>query len=282
MDVNTRIISMYENIGYLGMYSKDVLITILLFLITIVIVSYSSYQAVVSELRNNWNENKCNPIVIPFAGIIMPTPGQSTMDTTFENFNYCIQQDVSSIMSIVMMPLEFVLYLTINSLGSILNAIMAFIEFIAWLKAQVSEIFVELLQKIIRFIIPLVEMLVHMQDMLGKINGVLITALYTSMNIYNLTVSGIINIMTILINIIISFIVIFTAMMIVAIALIPTPAFAAGLAIYSSAVVMLLGVILPPIVLCILMHNIMSDIFKEGSPNPPKKPTVKKKNKKKK
>jgi hypothetical protein len=279
MDVNTRIISMYENIGYLGMYSKDVLITILLFLITIGIVAHSSYQAVVSELRNNWNQHKCNPIVMPFAGIIMPTPGQTTMDTTFENFNYCIQQDVSSIMSIVMMPLEFVLYLTINLLGSILNSITAFIEFIAWLKSQISDIFSELLQKIIRFIIPLVEMLVHMQDMLGKVNGVLITSLYTSMNIYNLTVSGIVNIMNILINILIAFIVIFTAMMVIAIALIPTPAFAAGLAIYSSATVMLLSVILPPIVLCVLMHNMMTDIFNESSPNAPKKPSVKKKKK---
>jgi hypothetical protein len=280
MDVNTRIISMYENIGYLGMYSKDVLITILLFLISIGIIAYSSYQSVVSELKNNWNEHKCNPIVMPFAGIIMPTPGQTTMDTTFENFNYCIQQDVSSIMSIVMMPLEFVLYLTINLLRSILDSIMALIEFINWLKSQVTKIYSELLQKVIQFIIPLAEMLVHMQDMLGKINGVLITTLYTTMNIYNLTISGIINIMTILINIIIAFIVIFTAMMIIAIALIPTPAFAAGLAIYSSATVMLLGVIIPPIVLCVLMHNTMTEVFNEGSPSPPDKPSAKKKKKK--
>ena len=54
MDVNTRISSMYENIGYLGMYGKDVMVTILLFFITFIIVAYSSYKAVVSELRNNY------------------------------------------------------------------------------------------------------------------------------------------------------------------------------------------------------------------------------------
>jgi len=278
MDVNTRIITMYENIGYLGMYGKDVLITILLFLITIGIVARSSYQAVVSELRNNWNEHKCNPIVMPFAGIIMPTPGQTTMNTTFENFNYCIQQDVSAILRIIMMPLEFIIYLTINLLGAILNAIIAFIEFLAWLKAQVSEIISELIQKIIRFIIPLVEMLVHMQDMLGKINAVLITTLYTSLNIYNLTISGIVNIMNILIHILIALIVIFTAMAVLALALMPIPfTVAAGLTLYGSATVMLLALIIPPIVLCVLMHNMVTDIFHDSSPDAPKKPSLKKK-----
>jgi len=279
MDVNTRISSMYENIGYLGMYGKDVIITILLVLITVMIVAHSSYQAVVSELRNNWNAHKCNPIVMPFAGIIMPKPGQTTMNTTFENFNYCIQQDVSAVFSIVMMPLEFVLYLTINLLGAILSSIAAFIEFLAWLKSQISAIFSELLQKIIRFIIPLVEMLVHMQDMLGKINGVLITTLYTSMNIYNITVSGIINILTILSNILIALIAIFVAMVATSFALMPTPAFMVGLALYSSATIFLTAAILPPIMLCIMMHSMIDDIFHESSPKPPNKPKVKKRKK---
>jgi hypothetical protein len=277
MDVNTRIISMYENVGYLGMYGKDVLITIILFLITIGIVAHSSYQAVMSELRNNWNEHKCNPIVMPFAGVIMPTPGQTTMDTTFENFNYCIQQDVSAIIRIVMMPLEFVMYLTISLLGSILNAIISFIEFLAWLKTQISEIFSEMLQKIIRFIVTIVEMIVRMQDMLGKINAVLVTSLYTSLNIYNLTISGIVNIMNILIHILIAFIVIFTAMALLALAMIPIPfTVAAGLTLYGSATVMLLAVIIPPIVLCVLMHNMVTDIFHDSSPNAPKVPSIKK------
>ena len=51
MDVNTKIASMYKNVGYLGMYGKDVWITIFLFLITISIVAHSSYQSVISELQ---------------------------------------------------------------------------------------------------------------------------------------------------------------------------------------------------------------------------------------
>lgn len=256
MDVNTRITSMYENIGYLGMYGKDVFITIVLFLITFGIVSRSSYQALMAELRNNWNQHKCNPIVMPFAGIIMPTPGQTTMDTTFENFNYCIQEDVSAILRIIMMPLEFVLYLSINLLGAILNAIIEFIEFMAWLKKQVSDLISEMIQKIIRFIIPLVEMIVHMQDTMGKISGILITGLYTVMNIYNLTIATTITLMRLLIHICVGLIAAFVV---------------AAVVMPFTAPILLLAII-PPIIILVLTHNLMADAFHEGSPDPPKIP----------
>ena len=280
MDVNTRISTMYENIGYLGMYGKDVMVTIILILITFIIVAYSSYQAVVSELRNNWNANKCSPIVLPFAGIIMPNPGQSAMDTTFENFNYCIHQDTSSVFSIIMMPFEYVLYLTINLLGNIIDSIVAFIEFIAWLKSQISAIFAEILHKIILFIIPLVEMLVHTQDMMGKINGILIAGLYTSMNIYNITVSGIINILTMLNKILIGLIASLMTMVILAFILMSTPAFIAGIALYSTATLTLTATIIPAIVLSVMMNSQLNDIFHESGDKSPDKPKIKKRKKK--
>jgi hypothetical protein len=49
-----------------------------------------------------------------------------------------------------------------------------------------------------------------------------------------------------------------------------------GLAVYSAATIMLVGVIIPPIILCLIMHQQMNDIFHTHSPKPPKKPKVKK------
>jgi hypothetical protein len=179
-----------------------------------------------------------------------------------------------------MMPFEFVLYLTINVLGSIIAAIAALIEFIAWLKAQLSAIYAELLEKVIRFIIPVVEMLVHMQDMLGKINGILIAGLYTSMNIYNLTVSGIINILTILNKILIGLIATLMTMVIVAFILMGSPAFIAGIVLYSSATLFLTITIIPAIILSVMMNSILKDVFKTTGDKSPNKPKIKKRKKK--
>jgi hypothetical protein len=282
MDIDTKISTMYENIGYLGMYGSDVLITIILIFITFAIVSYISYTSVVSQLKTNWNEHKCNPIIMPFAGFIMPKPGQSFSDTTFENFNFCIYQDLSAILNIIMMPFEFILYLTIEMIDGVLATIVAIIEVLTWLKNQFGSIFSSIYNKIINFLVPTIEIIVHLRDAIGKLSGILTTILYTTINIYNITVSGLINILTILVNLLAALIAVLVSMFLAAFALIPTPAFPAGIAIQIAASAILGGIVLPAIIICSITHNTLEDLFNESSPNAPKKPSIKKHKKKKK
>jgi hypothetical protein len=273
MEVDNKIISMYENIGYLGMYGTDVLITVLILAITLGIVSFSTYKAIINELKDNWNTNKCNPIVMPFAGLIMPVPGQSAGETTFENFNYCIQQDMSAIFQIIMMPFEFILYLTIAFLDMVLELILALIELLNWIKNQLSELFEEMYNKIVNFIIPVIEIVVHVRDMLGKINGIITTALFTMMNIYNLTVSGLLNIINILIGLLIALITTLLAIMAAVTALYLLPGGGAVAApMQAAAMVTILGILTPILIICVIFHFATLDIFKEISQPPPKNP----------
>jgi len=281
MDVDTKIISMYENIGYLGMYGTDVCITILLFIITLGIVSFASYKAIINDLKSNWNTNKCNPIVMPFAGLIMPVQGQTTSETTFENFNYCIQKDMSAIFSIIMMPFEFVLYLTISFLDTVLMLIMDLIEFLAWLKNILGGLFAEFYNKIINFVIPIIEITVHIRDMLGKINGIITASLFMVMNIYNITVSGVINILTILVDLLLVLIASLVLMMAAAALFFTNPfTIIPGIALEVIIVACLVGVVLPAITVTAIMHSSIEELFNESSPNAPDPPNNKSKKKK--
>jgi hypothetical protein len=192
-----QIHTLYQKRGYLDRYGGDLCISMVLIAVTITITGFTNYQAVLAQVKTNWNQQRCNPIYMPFAGVIMPQPGVSTFDTTVTNFSYCIKQDASAVFSIAMMPFEFSMYLLIEFIDATLSAILAFMAFIQWLKNQLGGIFAALFTKIISFIIPLVEMIIHLRDFIAKINGIDTAALYTAMNIYNTTVSGIINIMTI-------------------------------------------------------------------------------------
>jgi len=271
MEVDNKIISMYENIGYLGMYGTDVLITILLFAITLGIVSFASYKAIITQLKDNWNTNKCNPIIIPFAGLIMPVPGKSTGETTFENFNYCIQEDMIAVFHIIMMPFEFILYLTITFLDMTLELIMAVIEELAWIKNQISGIFEEVYDTIVKFIIPVVEIIVHIRDMLGKINGILVTCLFMIMDIYDLTLSGLTNIISMLIGLLITLIATLLATMAaVTLLMILTPPVATTM--QAAAMVIILGILTPILIVCVIFHAATEDIFNTVTETPPRNP----------
>ena len=272
-----KINSLYKNRGYLDRYGGDICISIALIIATLSITSYSSYQSIMVKVKSNWNENRCNPIYMPFAGVIMPQLDTSTMTATVDNFSYCIKQDASAVFSIALMPFEFAMFLIIEFMDAVLAAIMAIMAFIQWLKDQLGGIFAALYNKIIYFIVPLIEMIIHLRDMIGKLNGVAVTSLYTAMNIYNITISGILNIMVVLNNILIATIAIMLAMIILAFALIPTPAFPFGLGVYIAGFSIFTSFVIPVVVLYTLMETFTSSIFNESAPKGQKTPKVKKK-----
>lgn len=64
-----------------------------------------------NTVRDNWNEYRCNPIYIPFAGIVRPDVGVEL------NFQYCMGQYSNEIMKV---PLD-----AINSLFSVMTSALS-------------------------------------------------------------------------------------------------------------------------------------------------------------
>jgi len=271
-----KINELYKNRGYFERYGGDVCISIGLIIVTIMITGYTGYQSVMAQVKTNWNLHRCNPIYMPFAGMIMPEPGTSSIDTTVTNFSYCIKHDVSAVFSIALMPFEFAMYIIIEFIDAVLSAIMAIMAFIQWLKNQLGGIFSKLFDKIVYFIVPLVEMIIHLRDMIAKLNGVALTALYTAMNIYNITISGILNIMVVLNNILIAIIAIMLAMIILAFILIPTPVFPFGLGVYIAGFAIFTSFIIPVVVMYTLMQVFTNEIFQTSAPKGQSTPKIKK------
>lgn len=63
------------------------------------------------KVRDNWNEYRCNPIYIPFAGIVRPDVGVEL------NFQYCMGQFSNEILKV---PLD-----AINSLFSVMGSALS-------------------------------------------------------------------------------------------------------------------------------------------------------------
>jgi hypothetical protein len=267
---------LYKNRGYFETYGRDVAVALGIGAVTVAITSYTTYQSILLQIRNNWNESKCNPIYMPFAGLIMPQPGISTIDNTVQNFTYCIKQDAAAVFNIAMLPFEFCLFLVIEFLDTVMEAIMAFIKLIQWLKDQIGGIVASLYNKLLYFIIPLIEIIIHIRDGLSKINGIAVTSLFVTMTVYKTTVSGVINIMNILSDLLIALIAVIVALIVLAFVLLVTPAFPVGLTLYATGTAVLVSILVPTIVLYVLMHTFTSAVMQEQGSNPPSVPSFKK------
>jgi hypothetical protein len=268
-----KVETLYLKNGYFSKYGNDIWITILLIIITIIIVMYNAYKSVIQQIKSNWNEHKCSPIYLPFAGLIMPETGKSFVDTTIENFEYCIQSDISSVFNIIMMPFEFAAYVLVDCIDAITAILVAIAAFIEWLQELLGELFDEIFNKLIYVITPIIKMLLHYRDITSKSNGIFVTLIYSILNIYNTTISGATFLMTIVINVVGILIGIFYALIAIALALCASFfGIGAGLAILGVAIPIATAVIIPIIIIYIDIVNSFQPVLTQSAPNAPSRP----------
>ena len=195
--------TLYQSLGYIEVHGTDIMITTVLILATFFITGYTSYQGLLAKLRSDWENQRCVPIVLPFAGYIMPVSGKTSSEVNVENVNYCIKKDVSEAFSTALMPLEFALYIAVEFLDSIEVGIRFVMKNIKDVLKRITDEKNKIYNRVAYVVVPVVEMLLYVRDALAKTNGVMTVALYTVMNIYNIIVSGSINLMKVLKNTII-------------------------------------------------------------------------------
>jgi hypothetical protein len=85
-----RVNKLYETAGFLEKYGGSIVMTVIIILVFFILISYYYIKSKMTSIQQNWSEEKCNPAVIPFAGLINPPQNGSSMDYTGENFNQCL------------------------------------------------------------------------------------------------------------------------------------------------------------------------------------------------
>ena len=130
-------------------------------------------------------------------------------------------------------------------------------------------------EKIIAIVIPIYLIVLRLRDALAKMNGIMLVALFTSMTIYNIMVSGLINVMNIVYDLLIAVIVVISGLLVLALTLIPTPAFVEGIASFAIATAAL-KIIVPIVGMYAALRTFIIQTFNVTTSNTPNVPTAKK------
>jgi len=210
---------------------------------------------------------------MPFAGVIMPIPGQSASQTTRKNFDYCAQNDVSAVIKTALMPLEYVSFVIIRTIDLLVKAIVMSMAFLAYLKSKLGSLFNMTFLKIADILVPVTVFLVHTRDSMAKMNAVMVTTMFTTLVVYHITVSGILNVMTIIMNLMLVLIGVLVGMFILATILLVNPfTTIAGIVLTAATFVIIAAVLIPAIVIYALLHTFILNTFGKSTESPPKAP----------
>ncbi len=90
MNVTSSIKKLYEKKKYLDSYGGSIAIASIIITVFGVATGYFYVLSNTQELKKEWEEIRCHPLYLPFAGIINKPPNKSISEFTGENFNICI------------------------------------------------------------------------------------------------------------------------------------------------------------------------------------------------
>ena len=210
MDIDvlySKINEIYKKGGFLERYGKDLFITIFVFIIFFLIMSYFVIMNNIEPIRANWVKERCNPAYIPFAGIINAPPDVSKIDYTADNFNGCLNNILTNIIQYSLAPIYYSIHVFINFCKGIAKALQHIREVFDRMRKSISGISQELYDRSINITTPIIQLLINMKDMLSKTQGILTSGIFSLFGVYLTIKSAIESILDITISIIVGMVV---------------------------------------------------------------------------
>ena len=179
-----KISDIYENQTYLERYGEYVFFAIIICVAFILVITYVHIQINIEQLRADWNNQKCKPNIMPFAGMINAPDNMSKMEYAEKNFAECTQNILTDISDIALIPVHYTVSIITAVIGEIMSIVNDMRELVNKIRNSVTEITSDIMSRILNIMTPLIETIVTTKSMLGKSNGVVTTVIYTLLGVY--------------------------------------------------------------------------------------------------
>uniref|UniRef100_A0A6C0IRC3 Vint domain-containing protein n=1 Tax=viral metagenome TaxID=1070528 RepID=A0A6C0IRC3_9ZZZZ len=181
----TRFISeTYDKLSYFDLYGNSVIIFLLVTLFVFVVYSYCKIGITKEAIASDWTNQRCKPQNVLFAGFITKPEGKTAFQYTGENFQYCVQNILLNITSYALLPFQY----ATNSIVKLFNSLGTSIDAIRNVTTNVRgnvQIFSEdILQRVLNTLVPLQTVFLAVKDTFNKIQGVMVSGLYTMLGSY--------------------------------------------------------------------------------------------------
>lgn len=178
-NIYDEIIDLYTKGGFMSRYAGDLYIVIIICLIVFVIMAYFWVNNNIQPILDDWSNQKCNPAVIPFAGMINAPTGTSSFDFTSQNFEQCIQNILGDITEYAFVPINYTISTITSTFQELSDAINSIRSEFDSIRDSISDQGNDLNSRILNIMLPLSGMMNKMGAIFGKVQGTLISSIYT-------------------------------------------------------------------------------------------------------
>uniref|UniRef100_A0A6C0BT15 Vint domain-containing protein n=1 Tax=viral metagenome TaxID=1070528 RepID=A0A6C0BT15_9ZZZZ len=146
------------------------ILTILIFIIIISFNLYAVFVTMFDDIKNNWGEYRCNPMVMPFAS--------SFGHDTTQNFYDCVQNTQSTFMSYMLTPINHGMDMLADTGLQFEESLQQVRTFLSELRNKIVSIVEFIYGAFVNTVVEFQRLTVSLKDVAYKIVGIIITFLY--------------------------------------------------------------------------------------------------------
>ena len=176
-EIFMKLSKLYSATGFFDKYGTHLFITIVIILAFAIITAYFVFDLQLSAIRRNWSSERCKPLVMPLAGIINAPYGTDKMEYASTNFNFCVSQFFTSVFEKIIGGMYYATNIAVGVFTSALESIEAFRIFFNKLREHFLTTIISAMHGLMNFVIPFINVLVKMRDMMKKIEGIFLAVI---------------------------------------------------------------------------------------------------------
>jgi len=179
-----KVKTLYGKLSYFDQYGGSVVLFIFITIIVFILVSYCISKSNSQAVIDDWPNQRCKVSVLPYAGYITHPEGTTAFDYTQENFNYCVQEILSSIAKPALEPLTFVTNTMTSLTSAIQSSLQAVRAVFARIRSAIQLVVKNVMSRLINVFTPMQKIILATKDILNKMQGTTTTILYSTLGGY--------------------------------------------------------------------------------------------------
>jgi hypothetical protein len=189
----------YKKTTFFTSYGTSIFLFIFITLLFFLFFSYYNVMNNIHKYREDPSKYRCHPTVMPFAAYIYPHPGMTNTEFNRSNFRYCTREILKDVLSVVLLPLEYIANIISQIQFQNFNFLNALRSIFSEIRNVLNNIFNLLYSLLINFFASLNHIIVYISDAIYKSTGIIMIGTYiTNAVVYcirviaNITMWGII------------------------------------------------------------------------------------------
>ena len=180
-NLNTVLNKKYSSEGYMDNFGGSFFIASVIIILVGGYVGYNYLLVKAKSLKKDWPNVRCNPLTMPFAGVINGPPGGSKTAFAAQNFGHCTSEILKDVMKAETSVINAAQSIMKDTVSGLTKGLQEGRDLLSHVRNMIGEIFSSIFGKIINVLMPIRLTLIKSLDSVNKIGGVAITSLFTAL-----------------------------------------------------------------------------------------------------